>query len=229
MQVGEIVIGALRTLDGREIGLELDEVTRHETRGEAEAAQDLDEDPCRVAAGAGAQRQRLVGRLDARLHADDVTDVLVELKIQVDQKVGELLFLAGNGGHIGVERGAAGLELEIGRELHREIGLVDEGKRLGVGLDEEIEGIPGRHFRDEIDLDREMIGLVGKDAARLPVAVRVLLPVLEMRLGKDLERIARHLRPAVRRGAQPDDLRTDRDVAVIGIGGEVAQRDLDSQ
>ena len=74
VQVGEILVRALRPFERIDVGLQLDEIAGDEAGGEAEPAQDLHEQPRRVAAGAGAQRQRLVRLLHARLHADDVAD-----------------------------------------------------------------------------------------------------------------------------------------------------------
>ena len=45
--------------------------------------------------------------------------------------------------------------------------------------------------------------------------------------GRDLERIAGHAGAAMRRRAQPHDLRTKRDIAIIFVMGDVVQGDLD--
>ena len=50
MQVGEIVVGAGRAVERDEVGLELDQVAGDEARGETEMAEDLDQQPARVAA-----------------------------------------------------------------------------------------------------------------------------------------------------------------------------------
>ena len=66
---------------------------------------------------------------------------------------------------------------------------------------------------DEIDLDPEMIDFLGKDEAGEPIAVRILLPVQEMGLRLDLQRIGQNRRPAVRRRSQPMDSRKPRRVS----------------
>ena len=81
VQVGEVLVGAGGPVERLEIGLELNEVARHETRGQADVAEDLHHQPRAVAARAGRQRQRLLGRLHARLHADDVANVALQLLI----------------------------------------------------------------------------------------------------------------------------------------------------
>ena len=75
VQVGEVAVGPARAFERIDVGRELDQVARDEARGEAEVAQDLDQQPGGVAARACASRQRLVGRLNAGLHADDVADL----------------------------------------------------------------------------------------------------------------------------------------------------------
>ena len=49
MQVGEIVVGAGRAVERDEVGLELDQVAGDEARRQTEMAEDLDEQPARVA------------------------------------------------------------------------------------------------------------------------------------------------------------------------------------
>ena len=56
VQVGEVAIGARRTVERLHVGDELDQVARREARGEPEVAQDLHEQPARVAARAAARR-----------------------------------------------------------------------------------------------------------------------------------------------------------------------------
>ena len=63
VKVGEVVVRAGRAVQRLQIVLELDQVARDEARGEAEPAQHLHEQPAGIAAGAGAQRQRLLRRL----------------------------------------------------------------------------------------------------------------------------------------------------------------------
>jgi len=120
---------------------------------------------------------------------------------------------------------AAGLGREIGGELDREFIRIGVRKFFGIGLDEKIEGIDDREFGRQIDLDLEFLDRLGKDIAREPVAVRILLPIDEVFGRRDLERIARHPGAAVGGGAQPDRLRPQRDRPIIGIAGDVMQAD----
>ena len=54
VQIGEIVVRALRPVERIDVGPELDQIAGDEARGEAEMAQDLHQQPGGVAAGAGA-------------------------------------------------------------------------------------------------------------------------------------------------------------------------------
>ena len=76
VQIGEIMVRALGAFERLLVGRELDEIAGDETRGEAETAQRLHQQPGRIAAGARTQRQRLVRRLHAGLHADHIFDLL---------------------------------------------------------------------------------------------------------------------------------------------------------
>ena len=50
-------------------------------------AQDLHQQPGGIAARAAGQRQRLLGRLHAGLHADEVADLVLQPLVQLDQKI----------------------------------------------------------------------------------------------------------------------------------------------
>ncbi len=79
VKIGEIAIRSHRPFDRIEVFLELDEIAGDEARRKAEAPQDLDEQPGGVAAGARAQCQRFVRRLNAGLHADYIADVSLQV------------------------------------------------------------------------------------------------------------------------------------------------------
>jgi hypothetical protein len=51
--------------------------------------------------------------------------------------------------------------------------------------------------------------------------VRILLPIDEVLLGLDLERITRDFGPAVRRGSEADHLRPERGRAVVDVASGV--------
>jgi hypothetical protein len=68
-----------------------------------------------------------------------------------------------------------------------------------------------------------MIDPLRKNHPRLPVAVRVLLPVDEVVSGLDLQRIIRHRSARMRRRAEPDNLRSELNGAAVIIAGEVME------
>ena len=111
------------------------------------------------------------------------------------------------------------------RQLLVEQRVVAERPGLGFGLEEEVERIDRRHVGDEIDRDVEMRDALREHDAGEVVALRVLLPVDEMRLGLDVQRIGQDRRARVRRRAQADGLRSERDQPVVAIGRAVGQRD----
>lgn len=153
-----------------------------------------------------AQRQRLVRRLDAGLHADNVTYVSLKPKVEFDEKIDGAPVVAGDRREIIVELGAGGLDFETGCKLRRKIWLVRDGKLLRIWLHEKIERVENSHLGEEIDFNLEFARLLGKNQPRLPVSMRILLPVDEMPGWQDFKRIACNARPAMRRGPQPDDL-----------------------
>ena len=80
-------VGAGGAIERFDVGRELDQVAGDEPRGQAEIAQDLHQQPGRVAARSGAFGERLFAGLHARLHADHVADVLLQPSVQLDQEV----------------------------------------------------------------------------------------------------------------------------------------------
>ena len=68
-------------------GGELDQIAGDKAGGEAEIAQDLHQQPGRVAAGAGAQGEGLLAGLYSVLQADDVADFALHALIEADQEV----------------------------------------------------------------------------------------------------------------------------------------------
>ena len=77
-------LGALRPVDWLDVGAQLNEITGDEARREPEMAQHLNEEPGRIAAGAGAKFQGFLRRLDARLHPDQIADRFLQRAIKID-------------------------------------------------------------------------------------------------------------------------------------------------
>jgi hypothetical protein len=231
--------GPGRAVERYDVGLELYEVARHEPCGETEPAQDRDEQPAGVAAGAERRGQCVAGRLDADLEPGRVRDVRVDRLVDRDEHVDDphravapqqRLDHRGDPGVDGVRarvvrvgRDAVQVRLEVALEVVR----VGEGVVLRVLLDEEVERVHDRHVGDEVDDDLQLGGRLREHDARHVVAERVLLPVEEVVLGDDRERVGGDRRPGVRRGAQPDRVGADRHRARERVRGLVPQRHLD--
>ena len=170
VQIRKIVLDLARSFDRIDVGTQLNEIARDETGGEPEMPQDLNQQPCRVAARARARLQRLLRRLDARLHADDVANLLLQLRVEIDQKIDRARRLLRNLREIGGEQ-RPGL---VGRQIRREFGLeivgIGERKTVGIRLDKEIERIDHGHLRREVDFDLQLGGLSGNTnrASQLP-------------------------------------------------------------
>ena len=228
MEIGEVVARPFGSLERLLVGHELDQVARGKARGETEMAQDGDQQPAGVAARALGERQRLLAVLHARLQAHDVADLLLQPRIEADQEVDGRLLAAIDLGQPRREQRSRRLHLAKGRDLLGQRGIVGEGPLLGLGLEEEVERIDHRHVGDEVDHDLEQLGLLREDQARQVVALRVLLPVDEMLLGLDRERVGQHRRARMRRRTQPHDLRAERHGLVVSVGRSMMQRDLDA-
>ena len=148
-------------------------------------AESLHQQPRRVAAGAGAQLERLLGSLHAGVEADHVGDLLLQIAVDahqcVDRRPGPAIDRGQPGGETRRGRIDAQERLEVA-ELRR---LVGEGEPLGERFQKKVEGVVDGHLGDQIDLDPEQIGLVREREPRDVVVLRILLPVQEMRRWRD--------------------------------------------
>ena len=125
--------------------------------------------------------KRLLGRLHARLHADDVADLVLQALIEFDQKIdGVARSRAKSNARTLPGSGPAGSGVDKGRKVLVQFGRKFERPGFGVRFDEEIERIDHLHVGDQIDVDGKLLRLFGKHVARKPIAVRILLPVDEV-------------------------------------------------
>ena len=207
---------ALRPGAVRHVGLQLNQIARHEARRQAEMAQRLHHQPRAVAARAFAGFERFLRRARAGLHAGEVAHRAQHLAVQLDQELHGADRAARRRGEEGAQPGPERLEVEIAAELVREVGRKRERIVRRIGLDEEVERIDHRELGMQVDRDAELAGLLREGHARDPVAVRVMLPVHVMAGRHDFQRIARRARAPVRRRAQADHLRPERDRPVVG-------------
>lgn len=75
MQVGEVGFRTAGAIDGFDIGLELNQIARDKTGGQAQVAEQLNLQPAGITAGAAGQLQCFFWRLHAGFHADGILDV----------------------------------------------------------------------------------------------------------------------------------------------------------
>ena len=169
MQVGEIMGGALRPVERLHIGHQLDQVSRDKAGRQAQAAQQLYQQPGRVATGPRAQLEGLLGRLHARLHADQVADVVLQALVEANQKIDGSHRLARDLAQPLLDARRERQACQIGREFVALGRFVAERAIFGVGLEKEIEGIEDRHLGDEVDFNREFGDALRKHRAGEPV------------------------------------------------------------
>ena len=94
-------------------------------------------------------------------------------------------------------------------------------------IQKEIERIDDRHFGHQIDFQIQLFRLAREHEPRQIIAKRVLLPIDEMLLWLNVQRIAEHRRSAVRRRPQPDHVRRDAHEPVVTVTRAVIQRHSD--
>ena len=87
MQIREIVFGARWAVDRLLIGFELNQITRDKPGRHPKLAQRLDHQPGRIPTRTRTERECLLRRLHPGLEPDQVTHILLNLTVQVDQKI----------------------------------------------------------------------------------------------------------------------------------------------
>ena len=227
MQVGEVVIGAGSAFERFYVRLELDEIAGDEAGGQADVPQQLHQQPCGIAAGAGGGRERLFGCLYARLHANEIADHALQALIEIDQKIDGVARFARDGLHQVFQQRAGGLRFDKSGKVLVQLGRKRERPGLRIRLDEEVERIDHLQIGKQIDGDGKFLCLLREDETREPIAVRVLLPVHEVMGRLHRERIARNAGAAVRSRPQPHHLRSEADRPVIIVARGVMEPDQD--
>ena len=191
-------------------------------------SQHLHQQPGAVAARTAGQLQSFLTRLNTGLHADVVFERLPDLLIEIDQKV---LGCAGLAIHVlqqGHQQRAGFRQFAIRHQFLGELFVVFERVFGGVFLQKEIKRVDHGHVRNHLHFNVEVCGLVRKHQPGQIVAERVLLPVDEMLLRQDAQRITQNRRAAVCGGAQAQDMRRHVHGPVILVVGLVANGDADS-
>ena len=143
-------------------------------------AEQLHHEPAGVAAGAAGQRQGFFRRLHARLHANGVLDVGLQLLVDADQKVNRALGGAVDLVEISLQQGRGRLGDEVRRQLTRLQVGVSEREFFGCGFQKKVKRVEHRHFNHQVHRDLEFARGLFKHQAGLVVGKRILLPVDEM-------------------------------------------------
>ena len=223
VQIGEVALGAGRTLERLLVGLELDQVARDEARREAEVAEHLHEQPRAVAARArsrarasppaSARRARGGSRSGSRARARG-SGRRGSRRCGAACGRSPASSSASRGARAARPRGTA-------RSSSREPRLVVEREALRRGLEEEVERVLDRELGDEVDVDLEVVGPAsgrrrapGSSPCGSCCQFRKCRPA---RAGAS----SSGRRAAVRRRAQPHDLRRERHPAVVAVAGQV--------
>ena len=217
VEVGEVAVGARRTVQGDEIRLELDQIAGHEAGGEAEIAEDLDQEPARIAARAGRVLQRLLRALHPRLHANEIFDLARKAAVEINHEIDGSLGRPVDSVQKRLEARPRRLRRAIDDEVGPQVFAVFERPNLRALLNEKVERVVDRHVGDDVDFDLQFVDQFGEDVAGEPVAVGVLLVVHEMVGRRHFQGMRDDPGPAVRRGPEADDLRAERDRPVIFI------------
>ena len=226
MQIGEVLLWARRAIERLFIRLQLNQVPRHKPRRQSPMTQQLGQQPGRIAARPTPLLQRLLASLHPRLEADQIADRTGDVLIHVDQPVDRPS--PGRRGPL-QKPGEPGRQrhlLEIRRQFGDRGGGITERKLLGRRLQEEIERVDDRHFRDEIHLDHQFPRRVGKDQPRQIVAEGILLPVQILAGGFNLQRIRQNGSPAMGSRTQANGLRPEFHHAVIAVARAVMKGDV---
>jgi hypothetical protein len=184
-------------------------------------AQQLHQQPARVAAGAARRAQRFLRRLDAGLHADQIADVLRHALVEGDQEIHRRhrrrIFPTGYRVQVALEARRQRAACEVGRQFLQQVRFVAERELAGARLEKEFERVDDRHLGHQVDLDLQLPHRLGEHQARQPVRLRVLLPVEEVIRRRDALGIGKNRSARVRRGPQAHHLRPEHDRPVVAV------------
>ena len=193
VQVREVALGARRAVERLHVGDELDQVARHEAARQTQVPQDVDEQPARVAARAGAQLQRLLGRPARPAPCGScsrcrVAGVGSSSTRKSMVRVGGLRAhrfraSAARAARPARRRGTARDPCARPARRRTETVSASGSRKKSNGLRTAMSATRSTSTKNRLDL-------VGKDDAREEVAVRILLPVQEVAVGLDAQRVA---------------------------------------
>ena len=106
-------------------------------------------------------------------------------------------------------------------------GIVFKRETPGVRFQEEVERVEHGHLGHHIHLHAELARGLGKYQPGQVIRLRILLPVDEMLVRGDAQRITQDAGARVRRRPQPHNLRTQAHQPVVLVVRGVMERDVD--
>ena len=104
--------------------------------------------------------------------------------------------------------------------------VVGEGQALGVGLEKEIERVVDRRLGNQIDFDTKFAHLFRKGESGNVIALRILLPVDEVRHRLHEQRIGKDRRTTVRSRTQTHEVRRETDRSIVAVVRDVIESDV---
>ena len=229
VQVGEVGGRPFRPLQRLHVGDELDQVAGDEARGVAEVAQQLHQQPGGVPAGAAgarpasppaSRRPAPCGRCRR--------SALCTMRFSATSMSTVRCAPRGTSASSAASSGPGRLGAAERRQLLFQHRVVGERPGLRLRLQEEVERVDGRHVGDEVDRHLEIGDPLGEHDAGEEIALRVLLPVEEMRLRRHRQRVGE--RSGVRAcgaGRRRMVCGPSETGAVVAVAGAVGQRGVD--
>ena len=197
--------------------------------------QDLHQQPGAVTARSEGPLEGLVRALHTRFHADRVGDRAKDPTVELDQEVDDGLVARPWRARVAApllqplrQQRAGFVVSQVRRQLAAQPGVVDERIARRLFVDEEVERVDGGEVGDEIDRHGEQAGRLGEHQTRHVVAERVLLPVDEVLVGFDGQRVGEDRCAAMRSRPHAHDVRRQTDGPVEPVADAVLQRDLDA-
>ena len=228
VQVGEIRPRARRTVKRDHIGGQLDQVAAHETRGVAQVPHGVHQQPGAIAAGALAFGERPLRAPHAGFEPHDIADALHHAAVEVHQHVDCAPRVARHLRNQRCQQRPGLFQPAVRGQFLLQRRVVGERPRLGFRLQEELEWVDDRHIGHEVHDHLKRRHTLWKHDPGEEITHRILLPVHEMRLGPDGERIGQDGGAGMRCRAEADRLRTQLHRAVIAVAGAVQQRGLNA-
>ena len=144
--------------------------------------------------------------LNARRKPDDILNLFLQAPVEIDQEIDRSGLLPWNVLQETFQLRPRWLNVQIRPQFLSKCRIIGKRASLRSRLQEEIKRIQDIQFGNQINLDEQFLCFVREYQSCQIVALGILLPVDEMLMGSDLQRIAENRSPAVWSWAQSHDL-----------------------